>query len=172
METEILQILLSEKEKLLQEKEKNLEKIKILDEKIEECEKKARHYSVVCYFNDCNIETYRRKTIVLREGLRFGLIKVISLAYENIRINFLEQENQFFEEKRAYYQNETIYHKENKKNLERENIDLGNKIFIIDNQLGKENNDYPKEKVLIKKEAKHDWYKTHKRKQRISKRKH
>ena len=151
METEILKILTNEKEELSRERERNTEKIKTLDERIAECEKNARHYSLICCLNDQTIETYRKKTIFIKESMRFGLIKVISLAYENMRINFREKENRFFEEKRTYYQNAIIYYNEDKKHLERENITLGNKIFIIDDELNKDSSS--KQKVL-KREAK------------------
>lgn len=145
-------LLLEEKTRLHKQKEKNLQKIEIIDEKIEDCQKQSRHYATIIYLNNHELELYRKKRFILEKSMRFGLWKLLNVSYEKIRIALVEQENQDLEKDRTYCQNKIIYYKEAKKNLENQNITIGNKIFLIDDELN-DNKTIEKPKTL-KKEAK------------------
>lgn len=130
--------MINEREELLNEMNINLEKINELDQKILECQKESRVYFMQFFWNNHNLEIYRRKEYVLEKGIGLSLFKVLCLAREKIRIFLLEKESDAAENSRMYYQNKIAGYKDEKNQLEKDNISIKNKIFIIDYELKKD----------------------------------
>ena len=141
------ELMLEELDELSKNKEENLRQIEMINDEIDDCQKKSRQYALMIFTNNHNIELYRNKSIILKKTIKPKLTRLIYIANEKIKIVLLEKENQRLETNRVYYQNRIISYQEEKNELENENISLGNRIFIINDTL---NNNENQEKKLIK----------------------
>ena len=146
-----LDMLWLEREELLSQKNQNLERIRELDELIQECQKMSRHYAIMIFLNDHDLEIYRRKSFVLDKGLRVNLVNIASIFYEKIKVRILENENIKFGNNRMYYQSKISEYEREKNELEGKNINISNRIFMINDEL---HDDYidAKEKVMVRRQ--------------------
>ena len=153
----IIDELLQEKRMLLGEKEKNEKRIKELEVIIERYKEICKYSSYKIAINTHNIENFRKNKDfhfshpMTLEHLSFFILN--KMSYEERHMRKLQRESKFLSMKRRSAQERMQPYQDEKKYLEFENIDIKNRIVIIDYELEKNQiNQTPKIKVL-KKEA-------------------
>lgn len=144
MVVETLERLIQKKEELLMHKEENLVKIKEIDKKIAECITICNQCSSMEALKNHQIQQYRGLQEYKEEhsNTALGLLNIFqgNFSYAKRKIKQLEREMKSIGILRYSSQEEIRELEFNKKQLINKNISIDNQIFIIDEQINKEEN--------------------------------